>query len=32
MPAEKITEPDALRRAFTTPGPKLLDVIVDGCV
>ena len=34
MPAEHITEadalPDALRRAFSTPGPKLLDVVVDG--
>lgn len=36
MPAEQITEPDALapalQRAFATPGPKLLDVIVDGRV
>jgi benzoylformate decarboxylase len=36
MPAERITEPGevgpALRRAFSTPGPKLLDVIVDGSV
>ena len=36
MPAERITEPDALapalRRAFSTPGPKLLDVVVDGKV
>ena len=36
MPAEHITEadavPDALRRAFSTPGPKLLDVVVDGQV
>ena len=36
MPAEHITEadalPDALRRAFSTPGPKLLDVVVDGHV
>jgi benzoylformate decarboxylase len=36
MPAERITEPDAvpeaLRRAFATPGPKLLDVAVDGKV
>jgi benzoylformate decarboxylase len=36
MPAEHITEPDAvgpaLRRAFSTPGPKLLDVVVDGKV
>jgi benzoylformate decarboxylase len=36
MPAERISEPDALapalQRAFTTPGPKLLDVIVDGRV
>jgi thiamine pyrophosphate-dependent acetolactate synthase large subunit-like protein len=36
MPAEKITEPDALpqalKRAFNSPGPKLLDVIVDGRV
>jgi hypothetical protein len=22
----------ALRRAFSTPGPKLLDVVVDGKV
>jgi benzoylformate decarboxylase len=33
MPAETIAEPDAvgpaLRRAFSTPGPKLLDVMVD---
>ena len=33
MPAETISEPDAvapaLRRAFSTPGPKLLDVMVD---
>ena len=36
MPAERITEPDALapalQRAFATPGPKLLDVVVDGKV
>ena len=36
MRAEQISEPDALpdalRRAFATPGPKLLDVIVDGRV
>jgi benzoylformate decarboxylase len=36
MPAERISAPDALpealRRAFATPGPKLLDVIVDGRV
>ena len=36
MPAEKITEPDALpdalKRAFNSPGPKLLDVVVDGRV
>ena len=36
MPAERITEPDALapalQRAFATPGPKLLDVVVDGRV
>ena len=36
MPAERVTEPDALapalRRAFSTPGPKLLDVVVDGRV
>ena len=36
MPAERISEPDALapalRRAFATPGPKLLDVVVDGRV
>src|SRR5581483_11742275 len=36
MPSERIAEPDAvgpaLRRAFSTPGPKLLDVIVDGKV
>jgi benzoylformate decarboxylase len=36
MPAEHITEPDAvgpaLKRAFSTPGPKLLDVVVDGRV
>ena len=36
MPAEHITEPDAvapaLKRAFSTPGPKLLDVVVDGKV
>jgi benzoylformate decarboxylase len=36
MPAEHISDPDAvtsaLRRAFSTPGPKLLDVVVDGKV
>jgi benzoylformate decarboxylase len=36
LPAEQISAadalPDALRRAFTTPGPKLLDVLVDGSV
>ena len=36
MPAEKITDadalPDALKRAFNSPGPKLLDVVVDGRV
>jgi benzoylformate decarboxylase len=36
MPAERVSEPDALGpalgRAFTAPGPKLLDVIVDGRV
>jgi benzoylformate decarboxylase len=36
MPAEQITEPDALpdalKRAFNSPGPKLLDVVVDGRV
>jgi len=36
MPAERITEPDAvpaaLRRAFSTSGPKLLDVVVEGRV
>ena len=36
MPAERISEPDALapalQRAFATPGPKLLDVLVDGSV
>jgi benzoylformate decarboxylase len=36
MPAETISEPDAvaptLRRAFSTPGPKLLNVVVDGKV
>jgi thiamine pyrophosphate-dependent acetolactate synthase large subunit-like protein len=36
MAAERISEPDALvpalRRAFSTPGPKLLDVVVDGRV
>jgi benzoylformate decarboxylase len=36
MPAEKIVEadalPDALKRAFNSPGPKLLDVVVDGRV
>jgi pyruvate dehydrogenase (quinone) len=33
MPAERISEPDALapalQRALASPGPKLLDVIVD---
>jgi benzoylformate decarboxylase len=36
MPAEHISDPDAvrpaLRRAFSTPGPKLLDIVVDGKV
>jgi benzoylformate decarboxylase len=36
MPAERVSEPDALasalQRAFSTPGPKLLDVVVDGRV
>ena len=36
MPVERISDPDALgpalQRAFATPGPKLLDVIVDGRV
>ena len=36
MAAERVTEPDALapalQRAFATPGPKLLDVVVDGRV
>jgi benzoylformate decarboxylase len=36
MPAERITAaealPDALRRAFTSRAPKLLDVVVDGRV
>jgi thiamine pyrophosphate-dependent acetolactate synthase large subunit-like protein len=36
MPAEHISDPDAvasaLRRAFSTPGPKLLDVVVEGKV
>ncbi|HEU0060270.1 MAG TPA: thiamine pyrophosphate-binding protein [Hyphomicrobiaceae bacterium] len=36
MPAERISEPEAvpaaLRRAFSTPGPKLLDVVVEGRV
>jgi len=36
MPAEQISEPDALapalQRAFASPGPKLLDVVVDGRV
>ena len=36
MQAERISEPDALapalRRAFATPGPKLLDIVVDGQV
>jgi benzoylformate decarboxylase len=34
MPAERIAEPEALapalQRAFASPGPKLLDVVVDG--
>jgi benzoylformate decarboxylase len=36
VPAEHIEEPaalpEALRRAFASPGPKLLDVVVDGRV
>jgi benzoylformate decarboxylase len=36
MPAERITEADALgpalRRAFSSPGPKLLNVVVEGSV
>jgi benzoylformate decarboxylase len=36
VPAEHITDPaalpGALERAFATPGPKLLDVVVDGKV
>jgi benzoylformate decarboxylase len=36
VPAERIADPAALpgvlERAFATPGPKLLDVIVDGAV
>jgi benzoylformate decarboxylase len=36
MPAEHISDPvavgPALRRAFSTPGPKLLDIVVDGKV
>jgi benzoylformate decarboxylase len=36
MPAEHITEPGAVgpafERAFATPGPKLLDIVVDGKV
>jgi benzoylformate decarboxylase len=36
VPAERITDPaalpTALERAFSTPGPKLLDVVVDGKV
>jgi benzoylformate decarboxylase len=36
MPAEHICDPDAvasaLRRAFSTPGPKLLDIVVEGKV
>jgi len=36
MPAERITGPQAvpgaLRRAFSSPGPKLLDVVVEGRV
>ena len=34
MAAERVTEPEALapalQRAFASPGPKLLDVVVDG--
>ena len=34
MPAERIAEPEALapalQRAFASPGPKLLDVVIDG--
>jgi benzoylformate decarboxylase len=36
MPAEKVEDPAAvpaaLQRAFATPGPKLLDVVVEGRV
>ena len=36
LPAETIAEPEAvpaaLQRAFTTAGPKLLDVVVEGRV
>ena len=36
MPAERISDPDALapalQRAFSAPGPKLLDVLVEGSV
>jgi benzoylformate decarboxylase len=36
MPGERITDPaavpGALRQAFSTPGPKLLDVVVEGRV
>ena len=36
MAAERITDPEAvpgaLRRAFSSPGPKLLDVVVEGRV
>jgi benzoylformate decarboxylase len=36
MPAETITDPEAvpaaLRRAFATAGPKLLDIVVEGGV
>jgi benzoylformate decarboxylase len=36
VPAERISEPGALapalKRAFATPGPKLLDIIVEGAV
>jgi benzoylformate decarboxylase len=36
IPAERISEPEALapalRGAFSSPGPKLLEVIVDGSV
>ena len=36
VPSQRITEPDALapalQRALATPGPKLLDVLVEGSV